>query len=94
LQGYDILLDEACKAWLLEVNHSPSFSVDSCVDAEVKEGLIRGALDIVGIDAQARRKRLMCTVVPCEQRDVLAFPGILGGHCSALPRGQRDGLTA
>ncbi len=30
--GFDIMLDHQCKPYLLEVNHSPSFTCDSPLD--------------------------------------------------------------
>jgi len=36
LFGFDILLDDEFKAWLLEVNLSPSLNTDSCLDLRVK----------------------------------------------------------
>jgi tubulin polyglutamylase TTLL6/13 len=45
--GYDILLDQHCKPWLLEVNHSPSFSVSSALDAAVKEAVLLDTLRMV-----------------------------------------------
>ena len=30
--GFDIILDNNCNPWLLEINHSPSFTVDSSLD--------------------------------------------------------------
>ena len=36
LFGFDIFLDENCKPWLLEVNHAPSFEVDTPLDYHVK----------------------------------------------------------
>jgi len=38
--GFDILLDHKLKPWLLEVNHSPSFTVDTPFDNKVKTELI------------------------------------------------------
>ena len=42
-----MLLDQRCKPWLLEVNHSPSFSVGSPVDAAVKEAVLLDTLRMV-----------------------------------------------
>jgi len=42
--GFDILLDENIRPWLLEVNHSPSFSADSPLDTTLKRGVIYEAL--------------------------------------------------
>ena len=40
----DIMLDHKCKPYLLEVNHSPSFSTDSPLDEKVKGDLIRDTI--------------------------------------------------
>lgn len=45
--GYDILLDEGCRPWLLEVNHSPSFITGSVLDCAVKEALLAETLLLV-----------------------------------------------
>ena len=36
-----------CRPWLLEVNHSPSFTTDMGVDRRVKEALLRDTLQLV-----------------------------------------------
>jgi len=45
LYGFDVLLDEALKPWLIEVNFSPSLGGDSTTDQTVKEGLIEDVID-------------------------------------------------
>ena len=40
-----------CRPWLLEVNHSPSFTTDMAVDRRVKEALLRDTLQLVGSSA-------------------------------------------
>lgn len=51
LYGFDILIDDTLKPWLLEVNLSPSMGVDSPLDAKVKSSLITDLLTCVGIPA-------------------------------------------
>jgi hypothetical protein len=45
--GYDVMLDAALKPWLVEVNHSPSFNIDSPLDRSIKEALIVDAVRLV-----------------------------------------------
>ena len=37
--GFDIILDENLKPWLLEVNHTPSFEADTPLDHIIKYNL-------------------------------------------------------
>jgi tubulin polyglutamylase TTLL6/13 len=41
------MLDAELKPWLLEVNHTPSFQVETPVDEIVKSPLLRDALEII-----------------------------------------------
>lgn len=56
--GIDIMLDLGLKPWLLEVNHSPSFSTSEWVDKEVKSALIRDTFNLLGVHGVDRRKVL------------------------------------
>jgi hypothetical protein len=47
LVGYDIILDQDLRAWLLEVNSSPSLARDHFIDDLIKQQLIDDTLDIV-----------------------------------------------
>ena len=42
--GFDVLLDEKLRPWLLEVNRSPSFATDEKIDNEIKSGLLTDTL--------------------------------------------------
>ncbi|XP_035743508.1 uncharacterized protein LOC118451242 [Vespa mandarinia] len=48
LFGFDILLDEQLKPWLLEVNISPSLQTSSSLDDAVKGPLIKNVFNIAG----------------------------------------------
>nr|XP_055114426.1 tubulin polyglutamylase TTLL6 isoform X1 [Symphalangus syndactylus] len=56
--GFDILLDRKLKPWLLEVNHSPSFSTDSRLDKEVKDGLLYDTLVLINLESCDKKKVL------------------------------------
>ncbi len=54
LLGFDIMLDHKCKPYLLEVNHSPSLSTDSPIDAKIKNGLIRNTIQMLALTKQRK----------------------------------------
>ncbi|XP_029808780.1 tubulin polyglutamylase TTLL13-like isoform X3 [Suricata suricatta] len=54
--GFDILLDHKLKPWLLEVNHSPSFTTDARLDREVKDALLCDAMTLVNLRSCDKRK--------------------------------------
>lgn len=56
LFGFDIIVDEHLKPWLLEVNFSPSLSSDCQVDLLVKKPLLHDLLDLLHLtDADRQR---------------------------------------
>lgn len=57
--GIDIIIDENFKPWLLEVNHSPSFSTSEFVDMEVKSALVRDTFNLLGVNGIDRKKVLL-----------------------------------
>ncbi|KAJ3066792.1 Tubulin polyglutamylase ttll6 [Podochytrium sp. JEL0797] len=56
LLGFDIFLDKKLKPWVLEVNHSPSFTCDSPLDLEVKQKVIGDTLGLLNLNALTRKK--------------------------------------
>ena len=49
LYGFDIMIDEKFKAWLIEVNINPSLHCTSPLDLNLKTDLITDILNVVGI---------------------------------------------
>jgi tubulin polyglutamylase TTLL6/13 len=47
--GFDIFLDHKLQPWLIEVNHSPSFTTDTPLDHKIKYGLIRDTLKLLNL---------------------------------------------
>ncbi|KAJ3014826.1 UNVERIFIED_CONTAM: Tubulin polyglutamylase ttll6 [Siphonaria sp. JEL0065] len=54
--GFDIFLDKKLKPWVLEVNHSPSFTCDSPLDLEVKSKVIGDTFGLLNLNAMTRKK--------------------------------------
>ncbi|XP_072348819.1 tubulin polyglutamylase TTLL13-like isoform X3 [Scyliorhinus torazame] len=54
--GFDILMDRNLKPWLLEVNHSPSFTTDSKLDREVKDNLLYDTICLINLGASNKQK--------------------------------------
>lgn len=53
--GFDVLIDAELKPWLIEVNHSPSFNIDSPLDRAIKEALILDTIKLVSTGLWTRR---------------------------------------
>ncbi|XP_044304586.1 probable tubulin polyglutamylase TTLL2 [Varanus komodoensis] len=59
LFGFDILVDDKMKPWLLEVNHSPGLRLDCATDAIVKRGLLHDIIDLLNykeVDTSRKNK--------------------------------------
>jgi len=52
--GMDVLLDHKLKPYLIEVNHTPSFTTDTPLDKSIKKGLIRDTLLLLNINGKNR----------------------------------------
>lgn len=48
------MLDYKLKPWLIEVNHTPSFSTDTPFDRKIKKGVIRDTLNLMNISIKNR----------------------------------------
>ena len=57
LLGFDVLLDENMKPWLLEVNMSPSMNTDTPLDSEIKTNLLVDFFNLVGLQTEIQHQR-------------------------------------
>lgn len=58
LLGFDIILDSKARPWVLEVNHTPSFTTDSPLDWKIKKKVIKDSLTLINISASEKKKYL------------------------------------
>ncbi|XP_047139677.1 tubulin polyglutamylase ttll6 isoform X3 [Hydra vulgaris] len=56
--GFDVILDRNLKPWILEVNHSPSFTTDSKLDREIKDAVVYDTLVLANFSLNDKRKCL------------------------------------
>merc|ERR1712051_782653 len=54
--GFDVLIDEDCKPWLIEVNQSPSFKADSALDRRIKEKLVADSINLLNLSTKRKQK--------------------------------------
>jgi tubulin polyglutamylase TTLL9 len=52
MYGYDIIIDQDLKPWLLEVNASPSLTANTREDYLMKTEMLHGMLDVVDMEQQ------------------------------------------
>jgi len=56
--GFDIILDKNCQPYLLEVNHAPSFNVDTPLDNLIKKELVIDTLKVLGLSIDEKKQKL------------------------------------
>lgn len=50
--GFDVMLDDKCKPWLIEVNHTPSFGTDTPFDMSLKHGVVETTCKMVSFTVE------------------------------------------
>lgn len=58
LLGFDVLIDQNGKPWLLEVNQAPSFATDSDLDHQVKHKVISDTMKLLGFSPDDRQRHI------------------------------------
>jgi tubulin polyglutamylase TTLL6/13 len=53
--GFDILIDEKLKPWLIEINHAPSFATDTPLDFKIKKDLIADTIQTLNMTFSRKR---------------------------------------
>ena len=55
LLGFDVIIDHKLKPFLLEVNHSPSFTCDSALDETVKTNVLKATMELVSFSKEEHK---------------------------------------
>jgi len=50
------MLDSQFKPWLLEVNHTPSFSTDTPLDSFIKKSSVRDTMKLMNINLKTKNE--------------------------------------
>jgi tubulin polyglutamylase TTLL6/13 len=72
--GFDIMLDTNLKPWILEVNHSPSFSTDSPLDFKIKKNLISDTIRLLNLSLTKKSKYKKRKQIEFHKRSVKGNP--------------------
>lgn len=62
LFGYDVLVDENLRPWLLEVNASPSLGASNRDDLRLKKQMVGDVFDIIDVEGRLERDFLDVTL--------------------------------
>lgn len=90
--GYDVLIDQELKPWLVEINASPSLTTTTEADRILKLGLLRDIYNIVAPNIPASVHDSCKTLLGFEGGSVGAGEG--GGATAGGGGGERDGSAS
>jgi hypothetical protein len=79
--GFDVLIDEKLKPWLIEINHAPSFSTDTPLDFKMKKDIIADAILLLGMTYNSKKKVIKSHKSNINKR-------MLGGKRILIKRGE------
>ena len=52
--GFDVMIDNHFKPWLIEVNHAPSLATDSAFDLKIKRKLVEDTIRILNLSLKRK----------------------------------------
>jgi len=52
--GFDFMIDSQGKVYLIEINHTPSFTADTPLDELIKSNLIRDTVILMNVTPESR----------------------------------------
>ncbi|CAD8061603.1 unnamed protein product [Paramecium sonneborni] len=81
LYGFDVLIDENLKPWVLEVNVSPSLNSSSPLDKKIKTSLISDVLHLVGVPLWDKKNYKIGSPPKYNQRNIKDIPNINSSNC-------------
>ncbi|ETN17749.1 hypothetical protein PPTG_05478 [Phytophthora nicotianae INRA-310] len=92
LYGYDIMIDENLKPWLLEVNASPSLSANTSSDYQLKCGMLNDMLDIIDLESRYELFKTIFGHIDISQFCECRRPeGVVKEHVGGFDLVYRDG---
>lgn len=56
--GFDVLIDEKLKPWLIEINHAPSFATDTPFDFKIKKDVVADAIQLLRMTYRSKKEFL------------------------------------
>ncbi|CAD8130837.1 unnamed protein product [Paramecium sonneborni] len=66
--GFDIFINDKMRPFLLEVNHTPSFTTDTPLDSLIKKNLIRDTLKLMNVSLKAKEEIISSRREQLQQR--------------------------
>ena len=66
--GFDILLDDKLKPWVIEVNRSPSFGANSQIDFDIKARLLIDTFELLHLKATDRQRSQQIEKIETKKR--------------------------
>lgn len=89
LLGFDVLISEDLKPWLVEVNLSPSLGTDSPLDRRIKNKLVANMFDLVGIQHYDREQARSDAALARQKRERAPTGRPMSASCTSRGRGEQ-----